>query len=127
MKMPLKDGSFQYSRVVTPMGFPVQIIDSPRYLSKEDIEALKPLINSIIYIFDVSKNSLPIETQIDFFHKLGNFFEHSLILPIINEKKKADKLKLRELRKRLSNDIPRFSIKDGNTKLLRNLLFQQFL
>lgn len=99
----------------------IQIIDG---VAIKNIEQLKKLnCRSIIYIFDPSPNSDPVNEQIKDFERVKKTFKNIEILPFINKIDVANRKKLNEIESKVKN-FYKISIKtaDGLDGLKKNIL-----
>lgn len=119
-------GVCQYG-IMKMFGEPVQFIDVTKHVNDEELNHLDSHLNAIVFIFDVSKNSYPISTQIRLLTNLQDKFRDRPVLPIVNIKGKADEEKLQELKEKLSKDIPEVSLKRGEgVEKIRNVISYNF-
>jgi GTP1/Obg family GTP-binding protein len=99
----------------------IQLLELPYYFDNFE-DFLK--INAIggIYVFDMSKNSEPIDNQIENFIRIKKIFNNFKILVLANKLDIADEKKLRKLKK-LIKDLHTISLIDEkSSKKLHNLL-----
>jgi GTP1/Obg family GTP-binding protein len=112
--------------VTTLSGNSIQLIDIPKCIQRKGIEFLKPWIDLVIFLFDVSPNSFPIETQMNMMRSLEKKLPGVSVLPVINIKDEINEDKVNELERKLSKDIPRISVKNGEMGVINNFLLGQF-
>jgi GTP1/Obg family GTP-binding protein len=125
-KILIKDGSYAVGIMKLSDGRSFQLLDAPKFILPSDGESLKGRVDLILFIFDASRQSPPILTQLNFMQNLEKMFEGVPIFPIINTKDSPDNKKIRELNKLLYPDVPRISIKDEKLDTLRDI-FSRFL
>jgi signal recognition particle receptor subunit beta len=116
---PFQDG-LNFSNLIIG-GKTIQLLELPYYF--DNVENILK-INAIggIYVFDMSKNSEPIDNQIENFIRIKKIFNNLKILVLANKLDIADEKKLRKLKK-LIKDLHTISLIDEkSSKKLHNLL-----
>lgn len=99
----------------------IQLLELPYYFDNVE-DFLKTNAIGGIYVFDVSKNSEPIDNQIENFIRIKKIFNNLKILVLANKLDIADEKKLRKLKK-LIKDLHTISLIDEkSSKKLHNLL-----
>ena len=91
--------NFQFSRFKN--GNILQLIEMPDFNKADDLERLKKLnLKSMIYLFDVSKDSLPIVKQIDSFENTKRVFDNIPAIILASKADSKDSEKITELKKK---------------------------
>jgi GTP1/Obg family GTP-binding protein len=107
----------------------VQFIEGPSF-AKEKINIIKKLkklnLKSIIYLFDVSKNSDTIENQLENFEDIRNFFSGASFLIVANKIDTVEKNKVEKLKNRFKK-IYEISLADTGQSKLENVLLKKEL
>jgi GTP1/Obg family GTP-binding protein len=103
----------------------VQFVEGPSF-AKEKIDTIKKLkklnLKSVIYLFDVSKNSDTIENQLENFEDIRNFFSGMPFLIVANKIDTVEKNKVEKLKNRFKKIYEISLVNIGQSKLENVLL-----
>jgi nucleolar GTP-binding protein len=99
-----------------------QVVDGD--ITPRNLEQLKKLnYKLIVYVFDPSPNSIPIEEQIKNFEKLKKFFGYAKIFPVVNKTDIADGERLNKIKNEIQNFF-KISVETGDgLEQLKKTLF----
>jgi len=107
----------------------VQFVEGPSF-AKEKIDTIKKLkklnLKSVIYLFDVSKNSDTIENQLENFEDIRNFFSGMPFLIVANKIDTVEKNKVEKLKDRFKK-IYEISLANIGQSKLENVLLKKEL
>jgi hypothetical protein len=119
-----QSGKTSFINVLNPrlsafLGRQVRFMELPAPIDGTADGQIKKLNSTlVIYIFDVSKDSLPIEKQIEDFENLKKIVSNTPHILVANKVDRADKFKLRTLENRFGK-VVKLSLKNADSLDLR--------